>query len=280
MKYVQDYINQGLPVTQAIQKAIDDTYSSPGGGLVYLPPGSSTITAPIHLKGGVVLAGEGRGSSTLTTNGVDIDAVIFDAGSFWAGLRDIFIVASQSPTAQHNAVTVGQNCPVEISRCYVWGGNSALYTKGVDGTYTDNFFWGANFSNVVSQGANWYIRCKLDTGTAAPQYGLYLGVPIPECAGAMENSFTQCDFSGGFTNSSVFISDAGTSVADTSFHRCIFSAPINLSQHLITKFIDGKFGSGVFNPGNGQVTLSGCHSLININLPQANVHKSANVGIT
>jgi hypothetical protein len=278
MKYVQDYLNAGLPVTTAIQTAINDVYNSSWGGVVQLPAGNFTVNSTITLKGGVILQGEGRRATNISTAGADFNVILFDTTCSWAGLRDMFIVGCFTNSAQQNVVTVMDNCPVEISRCYIWGGNSAVYTKGVDGFYCDNFISGNVFSNLVSQGANWFVRCKFDGAGNSPQHGVYLGTPVSSLGGVMENSFDQCDFSGNFTSTAVCINDNNVKAADTSFHRCIFSHPINLQNHLITKFVDGKFGSSSFNPGTGVVVATGCHAVTGVNIPGG--IKSANVGIS
>jgi hypothetical protein len=113
---------------------------------------------------------------------------------------------------------------------------------------------------VVSQGANWYVRDKLDTnGSYASTYAFLQGVPFSG-ASSSENHFVQCDFSGNYTYS-VSIQDA-TNSAITIIDGSVFSSPIQVSGAKWTSFSNAEIGSPSFtvSAGAGIVTVTGSYA--------------------
>ena len=66
----------------------------------------------------------------------------------------------------------------------IWFGNSALVDNGVD-SLIENCFLSGYTAAVTSQGANWYVRDKLDTiGAYHSTYGFLQGVPFAGASSA------------------------------------------------------------------------------------------------
>jgi Pectate lyase superfamily protein len=241
-----------------IQCAVDYMATTYGGGNIWLPWGGSyLIKSPIVLKNSVTLKGQGR-NTLLTAGPNDTGIVVFDSSCSYAGIRDLFIAGFQNAASQTNAVTVARNVPVLIKDCHIWGGNSALYTQGIDGEINNCCIAGWSFASIVSNGANWYERCKIDQGAVPCTYAFYQGTPIPGASSA-ENHFTDCDFSGSY-QSSVMIAEGSANMAVSVFTGCVFSSPINLISANYTSFVGAEFGSPIFNLGTGDASIVGSKS--------------------
>lgn len=266
VQFVRNWMTTGVSDRAAAQGAIDYMFANHGGGNVIFPPAALHLDGPLVMKGDIRLVGCGA-ASQLTTDGADLPIIQMDNSVQFPEIESLFMVASQNANAQTNVVTVNRNIQAKISKSWIWGGSSALFTQGVDGVYTDLFIWGAGFSCVTSNGANWYKRCKMDSQpNMSPQFAIYLGSPIPECLGAMENSFEQCDASGPWTSGyALEVADNSTNVADTRFFGGIFSGGINLYQQRAAVFLGSKFG-GPFNINQGSAQMGFCEYLGSGNL--------------
>lgn len=260
----------GYTNTQAFQAAIDYMYSNYGGGFVFVPPGTYHISGLV-IKGGVILQGSGY-NSVLQDQNNDTTVISFDSTCTDAALRDFFIVGYTNAAATQNTVTVAVNVPVHIRNCRIWGGMTALFNDGVDGTVEDCFISGWKFGSLVSNGANWYRRVKFDVYTPC-SYGFYQGTPLPGL-GVMENHFDQCDFSGSYS-ASIGIFDGGTQSAISVFTGCVFSAPIVISQSRFANFTACEFGSGSFSHSSGGASVIGSMAMSSVTFP-ATVMKTAN----
>jgi len=243
--------------TAAIQAAINYMNTTYSGGIVFVPAGNYYVPGGLTLKGGVELVGEGRGSTTIQAQTVDVTVIAFDATSNYAALRNLFIVGYTNVAATQNAVTVAANVPVIMKDCNIWGGNSAVYTLGVDGYMENCFVAGWVTACVVSVGANWYVRCKFDTAGVAVTHAFFQGAPSPFAI--MENNFVACDFSGSFTNS-VAISDGTNTSAMTLFSTCVFSSAISLINQMFTGFTTCEFGAAL-NKSAGSCSVVGSYAL-------------------
>lgn len=261
---------------QAIQDAIDFMATTYGSGKIWLPqPGGYKTSAMLTIKNGVQLIGHGRAGTMLSATN-DTGVLYFDGSANYAGVYDLFIVGTQSAASGSNTITVADNAPVNLARCTIWGGNSALLNKGIDGTIEDCYIGGWKFASVVSNGANWYKRVKIDTAGVPCGHAFYQGTPVPGKAGAMENSFDECDFSGEYS-SSLTIADGNTNTAYSSFTNCIFSSSINLQQARHTQFGNCAFGSAAFNRSGGTCNIVGSYAYAPISAPGASKAGNTNI---
>jgi hypothetical protein len=275
---VTDWLGTGRTDTQAFQGAIDGMYNANGGGFVIVPPGNFFIQNLV-MKGGVILqcSGQGYGGTFLQSQNEDVGVIVFDSTCSHAALRDAFVCGYTNPNATNsNAVSIAVNAPVHISNCRIWGGNSALFNNGVDGQIENCFISGWKFASLVSNGANWYKRCKFDTSGQHCQYGFYQGTPLPG-GGVMENHFEQCDFSGDYA-ASIGIYDGGSGTAYSVFNSCVISSPVLLRQAGHTTFSSCAFGSANFSQASGTCSIVACKAYPAMSAPGA--VKSGNVNIT
>ena len=244
--------------TAAIQAAIDYMNTTYSGGIVFVPAGNYYVPGGLTLKGGVELVGEGRGSTTIQAQAVDVTVITFDATSNYAALRNLFISGYQNAAATTNAVSVANNVAVIMKDCNIWGGASAVYTEGIDGYMENCFVAGWAFACVSSRGANWYVRCKFDTAGVAVTHSVYQGAPIIALA-IMENNFVGCDFSGSFTNSFTVVDGSNVS-AVTLFATCVFGTTITLTTQRFSGFSSCSFG-GDLNKAAGSCSVVGSYAI-------------------
>jgi len=173
----------------------------------------------------------------------DSAVVTFDAATCnHSAIKDLSLFGYQSAASTSNAVNVGNNCPVILRDDTIWFGASAIYNNGVD-SLIENCFLSGYVAAVTSQGANWYVRDKLDTTGSFPStYAFLQGVPFTG-ASSEENHFVRCDFSGDYMYS-VAIQD-GTNGAITVFDSSVFSSPILVSGAKWTSFSNAEIGSTI-----------------------------------
>jgi hypothetical protein len=240
--------------TTSLQCHLDFAFTISGGARVYFPCGSYLVSGGgLLVKGGVLLEGETVTCSHLQVS-TDSKILTFDSATCaqWGGVRNMFIVGFNNAGATQDVITIGNNCPIILEDNYVWFGRYAINTSGVDGKYINTFACG--FTGCVSSnGANWYIRMKLDTpgisSGAAYTQGVFVLDPT-----AAENHFDQSDFSGGFT-SSINISDSNNK-AITVFAGSVFSSPINIGPSGWTSIVSAEIGSTTFSNTAGQVSVT------------------------
>jgi hypothetical protein len=252
-------LNGATDDTIAAQDAIDIADAA-GGMFVSFPPGNCKITSALTVNGSTTVRGCGETVSAISTSG-DHTALIFPDGVGPAVLENIGIYGATSGPPTSILVGVGENALVHMRNCRIWGGGTALLNEGVDGEILNCFIAGCGVGAVegslISNGANWYIRCKIDTIGIATTNAYLQGTPISLISVA-ENHFTQCDFSGPYTNS-VKIIDGGTNSALTVFEGCVFSAPININEARWTSFIGCEIGSATFVANGASVSVVGSY---------------------
>jgi hypothetical protein len=246
----------------AIQNAINHLVAF-GGGIVFFPPGAYKSTAAtITVKSGVRLIGASRNSVSLGTGATSAFAgpiLSFDSTCTYAGAEHMFIQGYFGGSPSQPTVSVAANVPVILKDLYLWGGTYGLQTAGVDGFY-ENIFPEGYTANITSTGANWYVRCKVDTGAipgSTPSNGftqLNSGG-----SGVAENHFLQCDFSGNYTNS-ITINDTSGTQAITTFEGCVFSSPIIITNGRVQMFSACEIGSTTFTVGTNPCVVTGCAS--------------------
>lgn len=228
----------------ALQCMIDHLYGTRGAGRILLPAGWLRVCGTVVLKGAITLQGVGKEGTQLASCG-DHTVVHMDTSVRYGGFRDIFVVGYQNPAASTEAVFVAANVPAIMRDCNIWGGGWALRTHGIDGVVDNCYIMGDNPSmgGIWSEGANWYRRVKLDTGSprnvAFAQGGSITG-------GVMENTFDQSDFSGPFSHS-IYIAH---STAWTVCNSCVVSGPVTIVFSQLTSFAAGShFGANIWNNG-------------------------------
>jgi hypothetical protein len=255
-------VAQGDSVTDdsaAIQCQIDFMIRTYGAGIVYFPCGNYLIGSTLTVSGGVILQGGGA-NCTVVRVATDLLAISFDSSASYAGLKDLTVLGYNNPSAGRHTVFVGDNALVNMRDCVLWGGVSGLFDEGIDGLIENCNIQGYQYG-VVSNGANWYVRDKIDgppVPVSSTSYAYYQGTPFPG-ATSEENHFVQCDFSGSWTYS-VWIQDdpAGHQRATTVFESSVFSSPIVISSAAFTVFTANELGSSFTVGGSGgSVTLTG-----------------------
>jgi hypothetical protein len=244
--------------TAAIQNAINYIFNNFVGGIVFFPGGNYKVTSTITVKGGVRLVGSCMAAVNINARNSDINVLNFQAGCSSAGLEQITIVGFQTNTASHSTVAVANGAYVVFRDAEIIGGLVGLNTAGVDCVF-DNCTIDGFQNNVVSTGANWYIRCKIDTVLAGstPTSGFTQGAYYT--SGVAENHFVQCDFSGTYTNA-IVINDTGQGSAVTTFEGCVFSSPISITHAVASMFSACEFGSTSFTCGNNVTMVTGSYA--------------------
>lgn len=244
----------------AIQAAINFLYNTNGagvigGGVVYFTPNTFKSVGGLVVKGTVRLVGASRERTIINGSTVDSDCVTFDTTCNYASAENLTIFGFLNAAAGSNACVVSNGAPVNLYDCTIWGGSSGLFNKGVDGTIFNSYIAGYT-NNITSNGANWYVRCKIDDAAlGTPTNGFLQGNYYT--TGTAENHFVHCDISGNYTNS-VKIDDAGTQSAITTFEGCVFSKPILISNAKISMFAACEFGSLTFTVGANPTLITGC----------------------
>lgn len=242
--------------TTAFQNAIDLINGHFGNsGTVDVPTGDYLCISGITLKGSVRLVGAGVNGSRINSINYNLATVIVcDALCSYASIENISVYGYLNAAATHNTVTIQNNALVICRDCVFYGGVSGLNTAGVDCYFENCAFDGYGF-NVLSTGANWYVRCKIDTAVASgATAGFHQGAYFT--TGVAENHFTQCDFSGSYTNS-IEIADGGQVSALTVFEGCVFSKPIVITSANVSMFSGGEIGSSV-TVGTNPTIINGC----------------------
>ena len=270
--------NNSTDDTAAIQCYLNYMYTTNNGGFVFFPPGNYKVTSTLTVKGTTTLAGAGDGVSELTGN-ADFTLLAFDNTVSNGGMRDIFIAGYQNTGATYNTVTVANNVPIVFRNCHIWGGTFALSTGGTDG-YIDNCFilgWGTTGGDIVSTGANWYQRVKLDTSSNSVAYAFVQNTCFN--ASPCENHFNESDFSGNYGTASIQVNDAYSFLTVAS---SVLSSPVKITAGKATIFVGNEFGSTTLVANSvGGMSISGSVGLVAITASGTATRScAANINIT
>lgn len=245
--------------TAAIQCHINYMSANFGGGVVFFPPGTYLVAAGgFTVPAGVWLVGVGPASAIVVNTdsrimSFQISGTTCPVGNHYGGVEKIDIFGYANAAATQDTVYVGDNCNVTIRDTKIWYGANALKMRGVDSHIFTSFIWGYQ-SAITSNGANWYIRVKIDAPIAhTSTYAFIQGQAYPG-GGVMENTFVACDFSGLYTYS-VNIQDTNNS-SITKFFGGIFSAPIVIVNASTVVMVGGELGSATLTVGAGQLLMS------------------------
>ncbi|WP_407155167.1 glycosyl hydrolase family 28-related protein [Bradyrhizobium sp. STM 3557] len=276
--------------TSAIQCHINYLNSTYGGGFVFFPPGTYLVSgAGLTVSAGVWLEGSGIASSIQVST--DSMAVSFSTsggtcpgGGHLGGLEKLQVLGFQTNTSTQPAVKIGANCSVTIRDARIWFGAQGLVNNGVDSLVENSYICGWQ-QCVFSQGANWYVRVKLDSigitmvGTSAAfMQGAYIG---PGGATAIaENHFTQTDFSGTYSYS-IYIDDTNNASAITHIDGGVLSSAIMLNHHRFTMITGTEIGSTSFANNNGAMLMSSTTALASVTISGAGSRScGSNAGFT
>lgn len=225
-------------------------------GTVYVPTGDYLCISGIRLKGSVRLVGAGLNGSRINSITNDLATVIVcEPSCSYASIENISVYGYLNPAATHNTVAIQNGALVICRDCVFYGGVAGLNTAGVDCLFENCAIDGYTY-NVFSTGANWYLRCKIDTAVAtAARAGFFQGPYYT--TGSAENHFVDCDLSGSFT-SSVEIDDGGSGSAINTFEGCVFSRPILITHANVSMFSACEIGSATFAVGTHPTVINGC----------------------
>lgn len=244
--------------TAAVQAAIDHMYNTYGAGMVFFPPLLFRVASGITLKGGVYLWGSGRLKTGITLN-TDHTLVTFDSSCSYAGIYHMKVQGFLNNSATQDVVVVSNNVPVDLNDCDIWGGRYAINTGGIDGSIKNCFISGFT-GCVLSIGANWWERCKMDDqGSVTVHTVAFAQGAAPGGATSNENHFNQCDFSVNTVpaTNSITINDTGSSPrAITTFVGCVIAEPVTVTNGLWTSFIGCEFGGTAITVGTNQTSFA------------------------
>ncbi len=216
-----------------------------GGGSLFFPVGNygfqwGGVIVPPHVN----IIGDGFSSVLFALTDSTVLTFAANSSHRWA---DTFVVGWTGATPSQPAVVVQDNAEMFISRVRSWYGRVALLMRGNDGTIEQSFFW-APYAGVENYGSNWWRRVKMDGAVGHAQYGFKSG------AGAIENYFEQCDFSGDF-DFSVYMDPETLTVAEAKFTDCVMSSPIVFNNMAWVK-IHGATLGGPVTATTGHLTLT------------------------
>jgi len=255
-----------------IQTAITEVANA-GGGIVFFPPGNYILGTGLQIPEvgtgvGVILQGSGSQATTLTPNQT-MNVITFEESTSYSSVRDMQLNCG---TSGGNGVLIPYYAsPNEVVGCTllnvtILGGSVGLNIGATD-CLIQNCYIGEQIAggiSVKSTGANWYIRNKFDSPNSSPAMAFYQGVS--QITGVVENHLVQCDFSGNFTEYSVWIDDtAGDAVM--VFQSCVFgggnSPPIPFQTNGEYRWIslnNCEVGASIINNANqGVMNIVGCY---------------------
>lgn len=254
-----------VDATTAIQCKINYLNTNFGGGVVFFPPGSYLVSGGgVIVKSGVWLIGSGQIATAIVTH-TDSKVVSFavtgttcPSGNHYGGLEKLAVYGyTVSPT---NAGTViGDLCNVTIRDAILYYGSQGLINNGVDTRIQDTFIWGYTGA-LLSGGANFYSRVRLDQPAGTGAAYAYFQTTSVAGPSIIENQFTDCDFSGTYTNS-VVIDDGGAVKAITKFSNPVFSSPISVNNARATLIAGAEFGSTTLYINGGVASIVNSYAL-------------------
>lgn len=239
-------------------------------GKVYLPTGKYNIGKGINIPSKVSLIGEGQDT-------ILYGKISFESDSIYSSLESLRLVGPTDP--KYNAIHVPKGCVGHIFRdLVVSGGYSALYIKGTD-CLLSNCFLGDILGRAVilSNGANWYERCKIDSYIESKECTAFLQGDSIDPMMLQENHFTDCDFSGPYSES-IQIKDY-YKLAISVFNGCIFSAPVKIDGAKWTAFSTCEFGANINNYDSSACTVSSSFGVVPVKAI-GNILKANNINIS
>jgi hypothetical protein len=235
------------------------------GGIVIVPPGNYHFASTVIISSAVKFVGPGQRAAAITCYGTDLTLLRLSSGSGGACFYDLALEGYMNAAATQHLIVIDQNITEYLfSACRMWGGNYAIRTSGIDGCFFDCGIAGS-IGHVLSDGANWWLRCKIDTvdPSMAPTY-CFRQLQSFSGATSGENNFDLCDFSGTYTYS-VYIDDSGQNYANTGFNQCIFSSNIYIPSARHTRFSNCEIGINAVS-SNAPIAMVGCWGQVAITI--------------
>lgn len=246
--------------TVAIQCQITYMNATYTGGIVFLPCGSYLVSGASGLKvyAGVWLVGGGSGiagtacttievagNTTDVTFQVSASTATCPSGNHYGGMEKIAVYGYNNSGATSPAVNITAGCNVTIRDTTMFLGSYGLQNDGVDSVIFGG--WACGYTGcVLSHGANWYIRLKMDKFAGTPTYGFNQGAS----SFAAENHFTQVDLTC-TCSFSLNINDGGANTALTFFEGSVFDSPISQTSGHVLSITGGEVGSTSFAVNGG-----------------------------
>jgi len=261
--------NNSADDAPAWQKALAALQAKPGELLA--PLGNYALkSSGLTMYGGSTIRGVGQTATILNGQSLPINAstLTLDPGSQYASVERLSIIAPSGLGTQASALMLpyaespqGANVANIVRDVTLQGGYQNMVVWGTDCLFENVYAGsGAVFAAILSHGANWWIRCKINAPNAAVPvpYGFLQGTA--GYPGTCENRFLLCDFSGNYTHS-VAVDDP-TNQADMLFVGCIMSSDILISGAAIVTFLGCKFGTTITNNSSARIVIgSGCYAL-------------------
>ncbi|WP_407160168.1 glycosyl hydrolase family 28-related protein [Bradyrhizobium sp. STM 3557] len=277
--------------TSAIQCHINYLNSTYAGGTVFVSPGTYLVSGGgLHISGGIWLVGPSIDSAAIkvasdshvlnfyTGTGGSINTC--PSGGLNGGIDRLSIYGYQNAAATQAAIIVGNNCLANIYNSRVWFGSYGLQTTGTDGLCFNSFIAGYT-GNVLSNGANWYLRCKFDSvnpGVIPATYGFIQGANATGLTTA-ENYFVQCDFSVQGATYAFYYDDA-TNNGYLKMENSIFDSQVLINHVHAAMMIGNTFGAAVQHNA-GSMSVVGSTGTFSLTISGAGGRAcAANISIT
>lgn len=243
----------GMDVSDALDRAIADA-AKRDGGIIQISNVGLRISRTVKLPSGVILQGEGRRCTALSTWGEDFQAVELSGKD--NGIRDMSIIGCTRPDAQSDLIRIMTgSVGAMLDHLEVKGGAWGLATSGVDAEIEHCFIqgFGQDGGNVVSNGGSWFNHLKCDDSGQPHKFGFYQQWNR-STTDVAENHFIDCDFVGNFTEAAIRVDDQGNNSNVTVFIGCV-SGRVLLYNARWTSFVGHEFGGDVIL-GNGQCSIA------------------------
>jgi len=268
--------NDDQPALQCQANYLNSTFV---GGTLYLSNGNYHLGSTLTIPNGVNLVCESNTSTAIGVGGSsDLTAITFVNSAVNAFIRNCVISGDTNAAATQNLVVIPTWADVSIYDSLLVGGKFALEENGSDGLIFNTSIqgFGSAGGGVLSTGANWYVRVKIDNGTATA-VGFKQGTSAP----TQENHFIHTDISGPYTNS-IVIDDGGNHTAITTFQGSVFSAPIVITSAKSTMFGGNEFGSATLTYNDGSLSVVNSIGLVSITVggSATNYNCAGNISIT
>lgn len=252
--------------TTAVQNAINFMQTTYGGGYVFFPPGWFYVASGLTISASVILMGCGMNVTVLSTQQPanrtlnDVTVVSFTDASIYPGIRDTLILGYSSNAATAHCLDLASSVSSlhgTLERCIIVGGNYAIHTRQATDWRINNCLIAGMNGGVISNGANYWTDCSIDTGFIAGSTGTaFVQAPPISGTAVQENQFSQVDLSGAWT-ASISINAAGTALA--KFMGCVISSPIVITNAVWTAFSTCEVPTSI-TVGTNPTSFSACNS--------------------
>lgn len=203
--------------TAAIQAAIS-SLTAANGGVCYIPSGNFHVTSTLNVPLGVSFLGVGNQSALTTHTSMTSTIFSITAGTANTFYEKLNIAGNPNSSVSAAIFNVPAGCGNIAFRDISAQQHGVAMSIGADACVIDNCFFMGNTGAVIVSGSNWFHGCTFDTsGTTTQQYSILQNSVTTTC----ESHFSQCDFSGYFTNACFVMADPNRQSIVT-FSQCVF----------------------------------------------------------